>query len=54
MFLLIDEEGDISKTAVVLVAAYQMADDGLLSIIDTVSMKHYWNGKWEDIEDWEL
>lgn len=51
MFLLIFEDGTILKTAKISEDDKQSCDDGCLSVIDVNTLKEYYDGKWQDIDE---
>jgi len=50
MFLLIFEDGTILKTEIISEDDKNSCDAGCLSIIDTTTLKEYYDDQWTDID----
>ena len=53
MYIIVFETGSIHKTETISDNDKNGADDGILDIINTDTMKQYVNGEWVDIDPWE-
>ena len=53
MYLLIFEDGNIIKTNAITDSDKESADMGILDVIDTKTLKQYYEGEWHDLAGYE-
>ncbi len=52
MYIIIEEDGTLHQAERVTVDEYAAANDGYLTIISTVTMEEWFDGKWAPLHVW--
>lgn len=52
MFIIIEEDGTLNKSEKVTVEEYGAVNDGYLTIINTITMEEWFDGKWVPLKVW--